>query len=97
MTSDPPSSPRLCVDASLVLRRVMPDEQDHVTNQLWQSWQRQGIEILGPALLYAEVLSSIRLAIVTGRLSIAEGEIVRGDFNELAISRLDRNDLYGRA
>lgn len=88
---------RLCVDASLALHVVLPDEYDAATDALWNNWIRQGLEIVSPVLLYAEVTSVIRLRVATGRLTDDEGDAVFSQFNSLGIARLDRDDLHLRA
>jgi predicted nucleic acid-binding protein len=88
---------RVCVDASLVLHLILPDERDPGTEALWQGWAAAGIEVIGPALLYAEVTSVIRLRVVTGRLTADEGEAAFAAFNGLGIARVDRDDLHLRA
>lgn len=93
---DAPSS-RVCVDASLVLHLLLPDERDPGVETLWADWARRSAQILGPALLFAEVTSVIRLRVATGRLDADEGEKVLAAFNELPIQRRDREDLHVRA
>lgn len=88
---------RVCVDASLVLHLVLPDERDAGTEALWQAWAAAGTEVIGPALLYAEVTSAIRLRVVTGRLTADEGDAAFTAFNALGVARVDRNDLHVRA
>lgn len=88
---------RVCVDASLVLHLVLPDERDAGTEALWQAWAVAGVEVIGPALLYAEVTSVIRLRVMTGRLTANEGDEAFASFNALGIARVDRDDLHLRA
>lgn len=88
---------RVCVDASLVLHLILPDEHDPGTEALWQGWAAAGVEMIGPPLLYAEVTSVIRLRVVTGRLTPDEGEETFAAFNGLSIARVDRDDLHLRA
>ncbi|HEX5505826.1 MAG TPA: type II toxin-antitoxin system VapC family toxin [Thermomicrobiales bacterium] len=97
MASDSTSPDRVCVDANLAARIVMPDEPSPQTDALWARWIRQGVAICGPALLYSEVSSTIRLAVVTGRLTTQGGEVAFQDFLTLGIRRIDRDDLYPRA
>jgi len=96
-----PSSPapqlRVCVDASLVLHLLLPDERDPGIEAQWQAWASAAVEALGPALLYAEVTSVIRLRVATGRLTADEGDDVFAAFNALGIARVDRDDLHLRA
>jgi predicted nucleic acid-binding protein len=77
MTSDPfpgRAPKRVCIDASLVLHLILPDERDSSSESLWLQWAATGVEVIGPALLHAEVTSVIRLRVATGRLTDDEGE-----------------------
>lgn len=85
---------RVCVDASLVLHLLLPDERDPNVDSLWTSWAANSVQIVGPALLYAEVTSVIRLRVSTGRLTPDEGDAAFAAFNALGISRIDRDDLH---
>ena len=88
---------RVCIDASLVLHFVLPDERDLHTEALWQQWSTTGVSVIGPMLLYAEVTSVLRLRVATGRLRADEGEAAFTAFNALGIARVDRDDLHIRA
>jgi predicted nucleic acid-binding protein len=90
-------APRVCVDASLVLHLILPDERDAGTESLWQGWAATGVAVIGPPLLYAEVTSVIRLRVVTGRLTADEGDEVFAAFNALGVARVDHDDLHVRA
>lgn len=88
---------RVCIDASLVLHLLLPDERDLQTETLWQNWSTNGIRVIGPMLLYAEVTSVLRLRVATGRLPADEGEAAFTAFNALGIAKVDRDDLHIRA
>ena len=88
---------RVCVDASFVLHLVLPDERDATIDARWQTWAAAGTEVIGPALLYAEVTSVLRLRVTTGRLTPDEGDAIFAAFNALGIRRVDRDDLHQRA
>jgi predicted nucleic acid-binding protein len=87
----------VCVDAGLVGQIVLPDERSPVAETLWAGWIEQGVTICGPPLLYAEVASTIRRAVVRGQFSADAGEVVFQHFLSLGIARIDRDDLYPRA
>lgn len=91
------SSPRLCVDANLVLRRLLPYEQGARIMQEWAGWAATGTQLVGPTLLYAEVTSTLRLHVTTGKLRASEGDAIFATFSGLGIRRVDRDDLYPRA
>ncbi|WIG61619.1 MAG: hypothetical protein OJF49_004367 [Ktedonobacterales bacterium] len=97
LQNNAPNQIRLCVDASLVLHLLLPYERDPNTESLWTSWASTGVHVVGPALLYAEVTSVIRLRVATGKLTPEEGERAFSSFNDLRITRIDRDDLHLRA
>lgn len=88
---------RVCVDASLVLHLLLPDERDAATDAVWRDWVDRSVQIVGPVLLYAEVTSVIQLRVSTGRLTQDEGEAAFAAFNALGIAKVDRDDLHVRA
>jgi predicted nucleic acid-binding protein len=85
------------VDASLVLRFLLPDERDPRVDNLWRAWAEQGAAVFGPALLFAEVTSTLRLRVATERFTPSEGEALFAAFNALGVRRVDRDDLHIRA
>lgn len=97
MRADIQPPPRLCVDANLVLALLLPYERQPSIEALWSDWDRQRVEVVGPTLLYGEVISTLRLRTVDGRISADEGERAFASFMDLGIRRIDRDDLYPRA
>lgn len=97
MTGAGSSPPRLCIDANLVLRRLLPYEQDPRIVQTWAGWATAGVQLVGPPLLHAEVTSTLRLHVTAGKLRASDGDAFFAAFNRLGIRRIDRDDLYPRA
>ena len=86
--------PRVCVDASLVLTLVLPDERSEQVQALWSQWQREQNAPFGPPLLYAEVPAVLRQAVFYGRLTSQVGDVAFQDFCDLGITISARNDLH---
>lgn len=86
--------PQVCVDASLVVSGLMPEEQSQHVEALWTRWQRDQIFPFGPPLLYAEVTSVLRQAVFLGRLTPEQGELAFGIFCDLGIAISTRTDLH---
>ncbi|PKB78438.1 MAG: hypothetical protein BZY88_18550 [SAR202 cluster bacterium Io17-Chloro-G9] len=86
--------PQVCVDASLVVSRLMPEEQSQLAEALWARWQRDQITSFGPPLLYAEVTSVLRQAVFSGRLTSQEGESAFAIFCDMGIAISTRSDLH---
>ena len=60
--------PRVCVDASLVLNLLLPDEPDQRLADLWSEWIESQTIPFGPPLIYAEVPSALRRSVHSGDL-----------------------------
>lgn len=86
--------PQVCVDASLVVARLLFDEQSQHVEALWTRWQQEQIVPFGPPLLYAEVPSVLRRAVFSGRLTSEEGEMAFGIFCDMGIAISERTDLH---
>ena len=71
----------VCVDASVVLKRILVPDDEPVKKQ-WLSWDSQQVQIVAPTLLYYEVTNGLYRQQKNGLLS---PEIVR-DSLELALS-----------
>ena len=86
--------PLVCVDASLVLMLLLPDQHSNLTDALFARWTRENTTIQGPPLLYAEVPSALREAVHFGRISFDEGESLFDSFCALSIAVCQRGDLH---
>lgn len=62
------------VDASFVLKLILPEEYSEQVRQVWEWWVRKGIEISAPYLLTYEVVSVLRHKVFRGELALEEGE-----------------------
>lgn len=89
--------PRVCVDASLVLSWLLPEEYSGKAEALWKSWREQGIGLIAPPLLYAEVLSVLRQAVFFKRLLEEEGEAAYRSFFGISIQMTYIPRVYTRA
>jgi predicted nucleic acid-binding protein len=47
----------VCVDASLVLKLVLPEDHSDRAQRLWKNWLVDGIQPISPRLLFYEVTS----------------------------------------
>jgi predicted nucleic acid-binding protein len=86
--------PSVCLDASLVVILLLPDERREFVRALWARWQAEGAILLGPPLLFAEVPSVLREAVFFGRLSQEEGEEAFETFCAMGIAVSRRPDLH---
>ena len=83
-----------CVDASLVLMLLLPDEHSNEVDALFAGWALQGVRLVGPPLLYVEVPSVIRAAVFFERISPEEGERAFETFCALDIEVSASGDLH---
>ena len=86
--------PQVCVDASLVLTLLLPEERSEHVEELWTQWRREQTVLFGPPLLYAEVPSVLRQAVFHRRLSSQAGDAAFQDFCGLGITISTRTDLH---
>ncbi len=63
------SSTPACVDASFVVKPLVPERNGKRAEYLWAGWLEQGVEILAPALLAFEVPSALRRKVQRGLIS----------------------------
>lgn len=52
------NSSTVCVDASIVLRRVLQPDDDAI-KELWQSWVDDEVRLVAPTLLFYEVTNGL--------------------------------------
>jgi predicted nucleic acid-binding protein len=88
---------RVCADASLVLRWILPTNQDAEAEALLKSWDEAGTEIVVPPSLDADVTSVIRGLVFAGQLLSGHGEEVYRLYRELGVSVVSPADLSERA
>lgn len=86
-----------CVDASLVLTLLLPEELTARVGRLWHHWVSAGDELVGPPLLFAEVASVLRAAVFFRRISPERGQLAFDAFLSLGIRQVDPPDLQQRA
>lgn len=67
------SSP-VVVDASFVLKLILPEEYSEQVRQVWEWWVRKEVEVSAPYLLTYEVVSVLRHKVFRGELVLEEGE-----------------------
>lgn len=84
----------VCVDASLVLMLLLPDEDSERVEALWSGWVGKRTTVLGPPLLFAEVPSVLRHTVHLGRIGAPEGEGLFRAFCDLGIVVSERRDLH---
>jgi len=62
------------IDASVLLKLLLPEEQSDAVRRLWGGWVEADTEITAPFLLAYEVTSVLRNKVFRGELSSEAGE-----------------------
>lgn len=84
----------VCVDASLILRTLVPAEHSDAAGRLLADWRREGVTLVAPALLAFEVTSVLRRLVHLGELTPDEGDAAFAAFGRLDIRLSHRRDLF---
>jgi predicted nucleic acid-binding protein len=87
-------SSRICVDANLVLKLVLIEEDSPLVHELWDSWIDEGVEIVAPPLLAFEGTSVIRNKVHRGLVPPEEGELMFEAFQAQGVKLLYPEGLH---
>lgn len=87
----------VCVDASLILASLLPEEFSLEADTLLGRWDGAGEVMVAPQMLMAEVPSVLRLAVYTNRASLDEAETALKAFQALPIRLYDIEPLVDAA
>ena len=88
---------RVCVDASLVLKLVLEEEDSDKAHALWASWLADEVEIIAPCHLAFETTSVIRNHVYRGEISAKAGQLAFEALQAQAIRMLHPAPLQERA
>jgi len=64
----------VCVDASILIKLVVEEEQSDHASALWDSWVDDGVKIVAPTLFSYEVTATLRKKVYRQLLTLAEGK-----------------------
>ena len=87
----------VCVDASLVLAWLLPEDISPAAYRLQERWDEQGDEMIAPALMPFEVTSTLRRAVHLGRLTAEEADEAFEAFLEMGIRLRQPEELPRQA
>lgn len=85
------------VDASVVLKLLLPEERSEAVRGLWARWVEQEAEVVGPFLLAYEVISVLRNKVFRGELPPEAGEAAFVAFRTQEISLLHPDGIEEKA
>lgn len=75
----------VCVDASLVLAWLLPEELSAKAFAQKAQWDEQNTELIAPPLLMAEVPSALRQSVYRHRVPLVQGDEAFKEFLEMGI------------
>ncbi len=84
----------VCVDASLILRVLVPAPFSEEAAHRLAEWRTARVVLVAPALLAFEVVSSLRRMVHLGALTGAEGEVAFKAFRRFEIRLSHRSDMF---
>jgi predicted nucleic acid-binding protein len=87
----------VCVDASLVVAWLLPEEFTDEAFALKGRWTGEGMALIAPVMLASEVPSTLRQAVYRGRISVGEGDEAFAAFLEMPIRISQPENLLSRA
>jgi len=85
----------VCVDASLVIRLVL--KQNDAVQKLWEHWTSEGYRLVAPTLLYYEVVNGLHRYQRAGVIKPNTGKEALQTALALPIELIGEADLHQRA
>jgi predicted nucleic acid-binding protein len=90
------SGTAVCVDAGLVLRLLLDNEDQKVLAQ-WKQWTNNGNAVVAPSLMAYEVVGTFRRLVTEGKLVADEAADLLGLFFKLGITFHGDEELHKEA
>lgn len=90
-------SSSVCVDASLILRTLIPAPYSSQALAHFSQWQNEGIQLIAPALLPFEVTSVLRRLVFLRELTARDGDLAFATFCRMTIRLFTQPDLFSLA
>ncbi len=87
----------VCVDASLAISLLLPDDTTPQASELWRSWKENGLDVVTAPLFFAEVTSVLRENVYFRRILPEEGEVAFRAFLSFPVRSVALTDLQPRA
>lgn len=84
----------VCVDASLIVRMLVPGPYSPNALVLLSKWSQKQTSLIAPALLAFEVVSVLRLYVYQKKLTAEEGEAALEQFMQMGIRLSHRRGIY---
>lgn len=90
-------SSQICVDASVVLKLLLPEPDSDKAHALWALWIKEGVEVVAPCHLAFEVVSVLRNHVHRRAISAEAGQAAFDAFRGQEIVFVHPDGLDERA
>ncbi|GAB6064599.1 type II toxin-antitoxin system VapC family toxin [Deferrisoma palaeochoriense] len=87
----------LCVDASFVVRLVVPGEESETVASLWRRWAEEARTVIAPGLIFYEVTNALYRYERAGFLTATETQQALDMLTELGLRFVDDHALHQEA
>lgn len=75
----------ICVDASFLVRLLVPDRFSDEATKQWLNWKQNGTRIIAPSLIHFEASATFRRMVYLKALSPTQGDEIFAKFNQIDI------------
>jgi predicted nucleic acid-binding protein len=84
----------VCVDASLIIRTLVPGRFSDEADTLLATWLRDGTRLRAPSLLAFEVTSALRRLVAAKAITPTQGDDAHTQFLRIPISLSSRRAIF---
>ena len=91
------NSNSVCVDASVAVAWLSYEQHTASANALRREWRDKGVQMVGPPLFHAEVISTLRQHVYFKRILPEEGEEAFSIYLDIPIRIIDKQEVYRKA
>jgi predicted nucleic acid-binding protein len=88
---------KVCIDASLAIAWLSYEKYTVSANALRQDWLREGVELLGPPIFHAEVMSVLRQQVFFKKILPEDGEEAFSICLDIPIRIIGGPEVYSTA
>ncbi len=91
------NSNSVCVDASVAVAWLSYEQHTASANALRREWRDKGVQMVGPPLFHAEVISTLRQDVYFKRILPEEGEEAFSIYLDIPIRIIDDPEVQKKA
>jgi predicted nucleic acid-binding protein len=86
-----------CVDASLLIKLVVPEPYAEQADNLWRDWIQEDTQAVAPPLLHYELTAVLRKKVYRKQLTDTEADLAFAQAMALEVELVNPDDLHERA